>query len=139
MATEYISGHNMYLVWQYAGGSVILDADYTTCDFETKIDYAETTAGHDTQKGVLPTIYDATASIELVAQTGGTVVTTALLSGTAGTLLIGPEGSSSGKRKITLPAYSDGAKSSFPFKDVSKITCKFTGSSQLGAYSEGVF
>ena len=134
---ELISGPTMILSWIWSGGTVVLNSDYRSVSFNPSIAYEEVTAGSDTQVGRLTTIKDATASIELVMQTGGTAMGTALQPGNSGTLLIQPEGTAVGKRKITLPCYCDGAVPSFPYANVAVISCGFTGSSTIGNFSDG--
>ena len=134
---ELISGPTMILSWIWSGGTVVLNADYRSVTFNPSITYEEVTAGSDTQVGRLTTLKDATASIELVMQTGGTAMGTALQPGNSGTLLIQPEGTAVGKRKISLPCYCDGAVPSFPYANVAVISCGFTGSSTIGNFVDG--
>ena len=134
---ELISVPTMILSWIWSGGTVVLNADYRSVTFNPSIAYEEVTAGSDTQVGRLTTLKDATASIELVMQTGGTAMGTALQPGNSGTLLIQPEGTAVGKRKISLPCYCDGAVPSFPYANVAVISCGFTGSSTIGNFVDG--
>jgi len=134
---ELIAGQSMVLTWTYSGGTVTLDADYRTCDWSTTSNFEDISAGADTQVGRAPTLIDAKANISLVGQTDGTVIATALAAQTAGTLTIQPEGTAVGKRKITLPAYADGAAVSWPYANVMTITCGFTPSSILGSWTDG--
>lgn len=127
------------LQWQTAAGSVSLLGDFRTVDWSPSTGYTEVTAGTDTQVGRLPTVKDATCSVTLITQTAGTQIAAYLLPQTAGTLTIGPEGTATGKRKITLPAYSDGAKFSFPYEDVATISIQFSGSSTLGTFSDSTY
>jgi hypothetical protein len=100
--------------------------------------YEDVSAGSDTQIGRLPTLKDATASVEMVLQTGGTAFVAALQSAQAGTLTIQPEGTATNKRKITLPAYCDGHVPGFPYANVATMTVGFTGSSVLGNFTDSV-
>jgi hypothetical protein len=133
---ELIPGQTMVLTWTTSTGTTSLAGDYRTCEFNPSIAYEDVTAGADTQIGRLPTIKDATASVAVVAQTAGTALIAQLATGQAGTLTIQPEGTATGKRKITLPAYSDGVKQPFTYASVSVYTCGFTGSSVLGNYTD---
>jgi hypothetical protein len=135
---EYLAGPTMVLTWTYSGGTISLAGDYRTCTFSGTTGYEDASAGSDTQVGRLPTLTDVTASVELVLQTGGTAIQAALQPKTAGTLVIQPEGTATNKRKITIPAYCDGAVPSFPYAGVAVITCGFTGSSTLNTYTDGV-
>jgi len=100
------------------------------------IAYAETTAGSDTHVGRLTTLKDATASVELVNASGGTALYAALAPGVSGTLIIGPEGTATNKRKISFVCYSDGAQYAQPYADVATVTCGFTGN---GVYTDGAY
>jgi hypothetical protein len=133
---EYISGPTMVLSWIWSGGTVSLAADYRNVTWSPSVAYAETTAGSDTHVGRLTTIKDATASIELVNAAGGTALYAALAPGVAGTLIIGPEGTATGKRKISFPCYSDGGQYAQPYADVATVTCGFTGN---GAHTDSAY
>jgi hypothetical protein len=135
---EFLAGSTMVLTWAYSGGTMTLAADYRTCTWSPSIAYEDVSAGSDTQVGRLTALKDATASIELVNQTGGTAIQASLQPGVAGTLTIQPEGTATNKRKITFPAYCDGGQTGFPYANVSVTTCGFTGSSVLGNFTDGV-
>jgi hypothetical protein len=115
------TGTNLVAQWIYSGGTVTL---------------VDATAGSDTNRSYLATIKDATVSINLVAQTGGTALEAALVEGAVGTLIIGPEGTASTKRKYTIPAISQGAKLNFPYDNIVEISCDFQAS---GAYTIGAY
>lgn len=135
---ELISGPTMVLTWTTSSGTFSLNGDYRNVQWNPSTAYAETTAGSDTQVGRLPTLKDATCSIELVVQTSGTAIASALQPQQAGTLKIQPEGTATNKRVITFPAYSDGAQVSFPYADVAVISCNFSGSSNLNNFTDSV-
>ena len=129
----------MVLTWAYSGGTMALAADYRACTWSPSVAYEDVSAGADTQIGRLTGLKDATASIELVLQTSGTAIQTALQPGTAGTLTIQPEGTATNKRKITFPSYCDGAQASFPYANVAVISCGFTGAGAvLANWTDGV-
>jgi hypothetical protein len=133
---ELIAGPSMVMTWTYSGGTVSLNADYRTFDWNTTSNFEDISAGQDTQVGRAPTMIDATANVTLVGQTSGTALVAALAAQTAGTLVVQPEGTAVGKRKITLPAYSEGAQYSFPYANVMTITCGFIPSSILGVWTD---
>lgn len=135
---ELISGPTMVLTWTYSGGTISLNGDYRNCNWQPSTAYEDVSAGQDTQVGRLPTLKDARADVEILTQTGGTAIQTALQPQTAGTLVIQPEGTATNKRKITLPSYCDGAQLTFPYAGVSVISCGFSGSSALNNWSDGV-
>ena len=133
---ELISGPTMALTWTYSGGTISLAGDYRTCDWSPSITYEDVTAGADTQIGRLTTLKDATASVTILQQTGGTAIVAAFQPGQAGTLVIQPEGTAATKRTITFPAYADGIQTAHPYANVAVHTLGFTGSSTLGSYTD---
>ena len=135
---EYLAGPTMVLTWITSNGTTTLAADYRTCTWNPSTGYEDVSAGADSQVGRLPTLKDATAAIELVSQTGGTSLAAQLQPQQAGTLTIQPEGTATNKRKITFPAYCDGAQPSWPYANVAAISCGFTGSSVLGNFTDAV-
>lgn len=136
---ELISGPSMVLTWTYATGTISLAADYRTFDWNPSITYEDVTAGADTQIGRLTTLKDATANVTLVVQTSGTALLAGFAPGQAGTLICQPEGTATGKRKITFPSYCDGVQTSMPYANVSVHTIGFTGAGAvLAAYTDSV-
>lgn len=136
---EYLAGPTMVMTWTYSGGTITLAADYRTCTWSPSVAYEEVSAGSDSQVGRITGLKDATASISLVNQTGGTAIQTALQPGVAGTLVIQPEGTATSKRKITFPSYCDGGQVDFPYSNVAVTTCGFTGAgSVLANWTDGV-
>ena len=133
---EFIAGPTMVLSWIWSGGTTSLAGDYRTCSWNPSVDYVDSSAGSDTYKGRLTALKDATAAVTLVAQTAGTALNAALAPGAAGTLIIAPEGTASGKRKITFPCYSDGATYEHPYADIVAISVGFTGN---GAHTDGAY
>lgn len=132
---EYIAGPTMVLTWISSAGTTTLSGDYRTCSWQPSVNYADASAGSDTNMVRLTALKDAKASIQLVQQTGGTAVASVLNAGTQGTLIIQPEGTATGKRKITFPSFSDGASYEFPYAETAVLSCSFTGN---GAYTDGV-
>jgi hypothetical protein len=135
MTTEFVSGPLMKLSWIYSGGTLSLDGDYRTCKFTPSVDIVDGTAGADANKVKYMGMKDATADITLVAQTGGTALNSALDAGVGGTLIIQPEGTATGKPKITFPSFSGGASYEYPYNDVAVLSCTFNaqGSYTIGA------
>jgi hypothetical protein len=132
---EFISGPTMVLGFAGTAGTTALAADYRTCTWTPTVAYAESSAGSDTHVGRLTALKDSTAAVTLVAQaTTGTALIAPLAAGVFGTLTIQPEGTATGRRKITQPAYSDGPVIEFPYNDICVISCGFTGS---GAFTDG--
>jgi hypothetical protein len=130
---EY-TGKDLLLNWVHSGGTVALNGDFRTVNWQPTTDMADATAGADTTRVRIATIKDATAAVQLLAQTGGTALLTLLAAGTNGTLIIQPEGTATGKVKITFPSISAGAQYTFPYNDVVAISCNFSAN---GAFTEG--
>lgn len=135
---ELITGQTAVITWNSSAGTILLAADHRTVSWNPSIAYEDVSAGSDTQIGRLPTLKDATAKVDLVQQTGGTALLAAVQPGQAGTLIIQPEGTATNKRKITFPAYCDGAVGEMPYANVATLSIGFTGSSVLGAFTDGV-
>ena len=136
MATEYISGSTMVLQWIYSGGTISFATDQRSVSWSPSIETVDATAGSDTVRKRLTTFKDSTASISLVDQTNSAGTASALDAGVSGTLIIGPEGTATGKRKITFPSFSQGAKYSWPFDGVAEITCDFLAN---GTYTDSTY
>jgi hypothetical protein len=133
---EFIAGPTMVLNWLTGASTTVFAADYRAVTWNPSTAYAEVTAGSDTQVGRLPTIKDATCAVELVGQAAGTALATVLQPQQAGTLIIQPEGTAVGKRKITFPCFCDGAQIAYPYADVVSISANFSGSSTLGSFTD---
>jgi hypothetical protein len=131
--SEY-TGKNMVFQWIYSGGTVNMQADFRTVNLSPTIDFADSTAGSDARRKRIPTIADATVSYSGLAQQGGTAVEDALAEGTEGTIIFQPEGTAAGKRKYTIGAFSQGAKTNLPYADVVELSNEFLGN---GNYTRG--
>lgn len=136
MATEYVSGSTMVLQWIYSGGTISFAADQRSVSWSPSVELIDSTAGADTVRKKITSFKDATASISLVDQTNSAGTATALDAGVGGTLIIGPEGTATGKRKIQFPSISMGAKYNFPFDGIAEITCDFQAN---GAYTDSTY
>lgn len=121
---EY-TGSGLVLNWIYSGGTVSLSGDSRSFTFNPTVDMIDTTAGSDAARTFIASYKTVACSVSLVAQTGGTVLEDALKAGTFGTLIAQPEGTATGKRKYTIPAYSMGAQFTFPYDNLVEITCDF--------------
>lgn len=128
------TGSSLVLSWIWSGGTVSLAGDYRSVSWNPTIAYADITAGSDANIGRLTTLKDATASVTLADSSPGTATYAALGAGVGGTLLIQPEGTATGKRKITFPCFSDGATYAYTYNDTTTLSVNFTGN---GAYTDG--
>jgi hypothetical protein len=133
---EFLAGPTLVLQWIYSGGTISLAGDARTCTWTPIVGYVDSSAGSDAYIGRLTALKDATAAVTMVAQTAGTQINAALNPATAGTLIIGPEGTATNKRKITFPCFADGASYDYPYADIALISCGFTGN---GTHTDGVY
>jgi len=131
---EFIAGPTLVMHFNGTAGSVALAADYRTVTWTPTVAYAASSSGSDTHVSRLTALKDSTCAVTLVTQTAGTQLALYLASGNFGTLTIQPEGTATGKRRILMPAYSDGPVVEFPYNDVCVTSCGFTGS---GAFTDG--
>ena len=135
--TEFVAGQSMVLQWiTTTYGTVNLATAFTTCNYTPNIEKVDVTSGADTYRTYISSFQDATASVTMYEQTGGTALASALGAGVMGTLIIGPYGTATGQRKITMPAMSDGAQYTYPFAGAAEITVNFssTAANTNGAY-----
>lgn len=126
----------MVVQWIYSGGTLDLSGDERSVAWSPSVEFVDATAGADTTRKRLKTFKDATASVAWVDQTNGQGTATAMDAGVSGTLIIGPEGTASGKRKITFPSFSQGAKYTWPFDNVAEVSCDFLAN---GAYTDSTY
>ena len=133
--TEY-TGKDMYFSWINPAGTVEFSADFRTVALSPTVDYVETQAGSDADKTRLARMKDRSVSYEGLGQADGTALEDALIEGTKGTIIFGPEGTASGNRRHTIPVYSDGPNYTYPYADVVTLSVKFTGN---GAHTRDVY
>lgn len=126
------TGSDLYLKF----GSTVLSADFRNFDTDEEVGLADASAGNDTARTYLKTLEDGKATAELVAQTGGTALWTAVKKGTEATLEWGDEGTAAGKPKSTVNAIVMNRKKSRPYDGVVVITVdwQFSGEVTDGTY-----
>lgn len=129
-------GTALSISWVYSGGTVSLNTDYRTVSYAPSVDLVEETAGSDVNKLYIAFQKDGKVSYSGLMQAGGTAITNGLAEGTPGTLIIGPEGTATGKQKISMPAISLGANYQWPFNGMVEISCEFQ---QNGQRTDGVY
>lgn len=129
-------GKDLDFKWIYSGGTVQVDTDYRSVDWNPTGELYDQTAGADTHKTYIPGTKDSTVNFSGLSQSGGTALSTALAVNNSGTIIISPEGTASGKRKITVPAYSQGARETWPYDNLCEITCSFQGN---GAWTDATW
>jgi len=133
--TEY-TGSALVGSFIYSGGTVVFNTDYRSLTSAPTVGLVDASAGSDTDKTYLTTLKDGKYSLKLVAQTGGTVLETALTEGNSGTLIIGREGTASGKPKETVPVIVMGPQFNYPYDGIVEISCDFqkNGTRVMSAY-----
>ena len=129
---EY-TGKDLIVSWaSLVGGTVIittdLSGDYRALSYKPSVGKVAATAGSDVFEAYLMTTKDTVIEYTGVMQTGGTALEDALASGVFGTLTVGPEGTATGKRKYTIPAFAMGGNFNYQYKNEVEISCQFQGS-----------
>ncbi len=125
---EY-TGKNLDVKWYpSSGGTIDLSGDYRSLSYKPTIGKVSSTAGSDNFESYLMTTKDTVLDYTGVMQTAGTALEDALTEGTFGTLIVGPEGTASGKRKYIVPAYAMGGNFNYQYKETVEIACQFQGS-----------
>ena len=124
-----ITGKDLIVKWATAaGGTIDLSGDYRTLSYKPSIGMANATAGSDAFESYIATVKDTQVSLTAVYQSAGTATEDALLEGTFGTLTIQPEGTATGKRKYTIPAFALGANFDWKYNDTVELKVEFQGS-----------
>ncbi len=136
MATEYVAGQTMVLQWIYSGGTINFAGEERSVAWTPGLETIDTTAGADTVRTYISSFKTATASLALVDQTNAAGTASALDASVRGTLIIGPEGTVAGKRKITFPCMSQGAKYTWPYDGLAEISVDFMAT---GAYTDSTY
>lgn len=133
--TEY-TGSSLVVSFVNPAGTLTLGTDYRSLSSSPSIGLVKATAGNDTDDTYLTTTKDGKYSWSGVAQSGGTALEDQLLEGTQGTLIIGREGTASGKRKETVPVISMGGQFNYPYDGIVEISCEFqkNGARTFSAY-----
>lgn len=125
MGTEYVAGQqSVYIKF----GSTTLQSDYRTFDPAESIDLKDSTAGVDAARTYISGFKDGQASVELVAQTGGSALWSAVAVGTSGTLEWADEGTATGKQRHYCTAIVTNRQRTIPYDDIAilKVDFKFT-------------
>lgn len=130
------TGQNLVCSFIHAAGTLVLNTDYRTLATAPVIGMVKASAGNDLDETYLTTLKDGKYSWKGVSQTGGTVLRSALVEGTGGTLIIGEEGTAAGKPKETVPVICMGAQYNFQYDNVVEISCDFqkNGARVLAVY-----
>lgn len=136
MTTEF-SGSACVVSWIWSGGTVTLEGDYRKLSIKPSGKTWTGTAGSDSREKRYPGVGDASIDFDLVAQTGGTAVRAALAFGVQGTIIVGPEGTATGKPKTTMSGISQGLQEDYGYDNESQLKCTVIGDGvtwTVGAY-----
>lgn len=126
------SGSALYARWVYSGGTAVLSGNFRTFSFDPDINLIVSTAGATADESYVNGVKTGQAQWTSVMQSAETALQTALAAGVPGTLEVGPEGTVTGKPKLTIPAISKGLKYNEPYNDIVTLTCSFTKNGALG-------
>jgi hypothetical protein len=128
--TKY-SGKDCYIAWIHAGGTAVLSDDFRDISEKPSVKLSDASAGDDEDETFVATIKGGLISYSGLLSAGGTVVINSLVEGAVGTIIIGPEGTATGKPKRTYPAISMGPVQRHPYSDIAEVTCDFTKNGAL--------
>lgn len=125
---EFVFGSAGYIKF----GTTVLSQDARNFEPEEEIGIVDGSAGNDTSRTYLTTLLDGKATLELVAQLGGTALWAALKPGTSGTLEWGEEGTAVGKPKHTVVAKVQRRRRQYPYEGVAMINADLQFSDATG-------
>lgn len=115
------TGSTLHL--SFAG--VTLSGDFRNFDPSEEIGLVDASAGADTNRTYLTTLKDGKATLEMVAQTGGTALWAAVAPGSSGTLIWAEEGTATGKPKHSCLAIVMSRSRPVPYEDIDIINVEF--------------
>jgi len=117
-------------------GGVPVATDFRDWKDDTEMGLVDASAGADTSTTYLKTLKNGSASIKGLVQAGAAnAILAALVEGTEGSLVWGPEGSAAGKQKYTVNAIVKKLGKSVPYKDVVDFSADLQFSSSTGVTS----
>lgn len=123
------TGSGQVLNWlPSTGGTTSLSSDFTKVTLTPSGQKVKVTAANELWDTYLATTKDYKLAYAGYLPVGGTALEDALLANTFGTLIYGPEGTATGKRKYTIPAFAEGANIDAPFDNAVTVTCNFQSS-----------
>jgi len=121
-------GSGLVATWVHPAGTITLSTDFTSMNYDNSGKLVDATAGADTFDVYLATTKNVKVGYQALMPSAGTALEDALAANTFGTLTVQPEGTATGKRKYTIPAFAQGAKITWPYADTCSVTCDFQGS-----------
>lgn len=127
------AGSILYVAWIHSGGTLVLAGDtaspvkHRTFSMNESQEFIDATGGADSYRQRIASFGDSAASYSGVYQSGGSAAITPLAKAKSGTLLVGVEGSATGKPKKTIPAFSMGVAWSTPYNDIVDFSVSWQG------------
>ena len=129
-------GKDLVVTWTSLAGTITMNTDFQTFQYDPSIAYADQTAGNDTSVTRLPGLKDGKAVYKGLLQAGTLPAWgTALAPGTFGTIVFQPEGTAAGKFAGTIPAYVDTLSTPFVYNALVEANVSWL---QSGDYTKGV-
>lgn len=132
-------GGSASIQFVYGAGTAQLSGNYRQVQYSPSVELLEITAGADAAKTYLPAQKDGQVTVSGLEDTGGTVgnvAGTLLLEGVSGTLILGPQGTTAGLPKYTIPVISLGIQRNYQYNAPSEFSITFQ---QNGTRTDGVF
>jgi hypothetical protein len=134
------NGKALVCSWVHSAGTVVMEGKYRNADYKPAVDLLDQSGGADTNKSYIADLKDGTWSVSglLMSGTGvgGTLMTTPMVEGAVGTLIVGPEGTAAGKFKITTPCVSLGVATKLVYNALTEYAAEFQ---QNGTRVEGTY
>jgi hypothetical protein len=94
------------LTWVTSGGTTTFSSDWRTFSYARSQDKFDSTAGTMLDKTYITGVRDFTCSYGGLHNAGGTALIAQCVIGTQGTLTFQPEGTATGKQKLTFPCFT---------------------------------
>ena len=128
-----ITGKNVVITF----GGVDIRPDFTSFTVNESIDTVDVTAANEVSRYYIPTIRDASMTLEAFFDGTTETVWDAVVPGTAGTLILGPSGTAATSLKYTWErVIATGRDVRYPFDEAVTLTVNFQAS---GACTEGTY
>ena len=117
-----LTGKDLVVIWVTSGGTATLTTEYQKFSYQRTQDKFDLSRASDTDGTYLLGIKNGTAKYSGLALSAGTALSDLLALGTYGTITVAPEGTASGKRKFTFPAFTtNDPEQSFAFNELIKV------------------
>ena len=129
-------GSGLIVEWINPLGTVIMATPQTNLDVARDCDLIDVSSGNDADHEFITGLKKGTATLKFfddttTGATGGTAIAAAMVEGTYGTLLWGPQGTVTGKPKGGMTAYVKSLKHQIPFDKAIDLEIAFEKSGAL--------